>query len=404
MSFAARHPTLANILLVITSLLIGVLAIDLVAFYPLGLRQTGWGQHRFFQHSSFLGWQHIPNAQGIWYAYKDGTRTHVSINAYGFPDDDRTLTKTRPRIALVGDSTTEYFEVDADERPQRVMSRLLHGRTEVLNFGLRGAGTDQEFLLYRQLAVHFAPDIVVLTFCVNDFADNAGQTSKPWFVLDPDAPAGIRLEGTPVRHKPAPKPLNLEELLKKSFTLRQFKYALFGMGGHFSTRVPLQEHLELRPFKRVYDAEDLRRRELLERLLAAFADFSRQHGIRFLLVEGLARPVLDEEQRAQVLTAYGDNFDFDRVTRRLEEHSAREGYEFLSLPRLLRERGLDVRDHMHRFDTVHLNAEGAKLFSNAVIDRLRALDWLDETPQSLHSLIRDPPVGAPGQTGSSRTP
>jgi lysophospholipase L1-like esterase len=380
MSFAARHPTWANILLVIISLLIGVLVIDLTAFHLLGLRQVGWGQRRFFQQSSFLGWQHIPNAQGTWYAYKDGTRTQVSINAYGFPDDDRTLTKTRPRIALIGDSTTEYFEIDADQRPQRVMSRLLEGKTEVLNFGLRGAGTDQEYLLYRQLAVHFAPDIVVLTLCVNDFADNAEQASKPWFVLDSDAPAGIRLEGMPVRHEPSPKTFNLEELLKKSFTLRELKYALFGMGGRFSTRVPLQEHLELRPFKRVYDAEDLRRRELLERLLTAFAEFSRQHGIRFLVVEGLARAVLDHQQRAQVLETYGDNFDFDRVTRGLEEHSAREHYEFLSLPRLLQERGLDVRDYLHPMDTVHLNAEGAKLFSHAVIDRLRGLGWLDETP------------------------
>jgi hypothetical protein len=152
------------------------------------------------------------------------------------------------------------------------------------------------------------------------------------------------------------------------------------MGGHLKTDVPLEDHTDLRPFRRTYDEEDERRQELLERLIAAFAQFSREHGIRFLLVEGLNRPVLDEEQRARVLEIYGDVFDFGRVTRALEAHSAREGFEFLSLPRLVRERGLDVRELMHPHDTMHLNAEGARVFSAAVIERLRTLGWIEATP------------------------
>ena len=379
-AFAARHPLLANLSLVIVSLLVGVLMIDLVTFYLLGLRRVGWGPERFFQHSSLLGWEHIPYAKGTWYAYKDGTRTHVSINAYGFPDDERAVTKDRPRIALFGDSTTEYWEVGEDDRPQRVMPRLLDGRTEVLNFGLRGAGTDQALLIYRNLAVHFEPDVVVLTFCINDFANNAVREAKPWFVLDADSPGGIRLEGMPIRGERLAEPFWLQGLLEHSFTLRQLKYAVFGMGSHLKTDVPLDDHPELRPFRRAYDAEDERRQELLERLVAAFAEFSREHGIRFLLVEGLTRPVLDEEQRARVLEVYGDVFDFGRVTRALEAHSAREGYEFLSLPELVRERGLDVRDLMHPQDTMHLNAEGVSVFSAAVVERLRTLGWIEAAP------------------------
>ena len=61
----------------------------------------------------------------------------------------------------------------------------------------------------------------------------------------------------------------------------------------------------------------------------------------------------------------------------LEQHSAALGYEFLSLPRLVRARGLDVRELMHPQDTMHLNAKGAELFSGAVVERLQALGWLD---------------------------
>ncbi len=376
-AFVARHPLIANTLLVIVSLVVTVLVIDLVAFFVLGLRPLGWNPGRFFQHSSSLGWEHIPYAEGTWYAYKDGTRTHVRINAYGFPDDDREVAKDRPRIALMGDSTTEYWEVDEDERPQRVMEQMLDGGFEVLNFGLRGAGTDQEWILYTQQVALFSPDIVVLTFCVNDYGNNADKNSKPWFELDPTAPNGLRLAGMPIRAERLPDPPRWLEVLERSYTLRQLKYFTVGMGSHFRTDVPLDTHLELRPYKRVYDPEDERRLELLRRLISAFATYSREHGIRFLLVEGVERPLLDEVQRAEVLRIYGDQFDFDRVTRALEEQSAASGFEFLSLPRLVRERGLDVRELMHPQDTMHLNAAGARFFSTAVIEKIRAIGWLD---------------------------
>jgi lysophospholipase L1-like esterase len=380
LTFATRHPRLANTLLVIASAAVAMLVVDFVAFYPLGIRPIGWGSSRFFQHSSTLGWEHRPYAEGIWYAYKDGTRTQVRINAYGHPDDDRQVEKTRPRIALIGDSTTEYWEVDEDGRPQRVMQRLLDDRVEVLNLGLRGAGTDQELILFQRQAVFFDPDIVVLTFCVNDYANNAEHDWKPWFELDADAPDGLRLAGMPIRGERLPAPNPWLRLLESSFTLRQLKHATFGIGAHFRAGVPLETHLELRPFKRVYDAEDHRRQELLQRLLVAFVSFARERGIHFLLVEGIERPVLDEIQRAEIVDIYGDQFDFDRVTVALEEHSVTAGYEFLSLPRLVRERGLDVRTLMHPHDSMHLNAAGAKLFSTAVIERIRTLGWLDERP------------------------
>jgi len=392
------------VVLVIVSLVVAVLVIDLAAFYLLGLRRIGYGPDRFFQHSSLLGWEHIPYAEGTWYAYKDGTRTHVSINAFGFPDDDRAITKDRPRIALVGDSTTEFWEVQEDERAPRVMERMLDGRVEVLNFGLRGAGTDQELIRFTNQVVLFSPDIVVLFFCVNDLGNNVTKESKPWFALDPDAPGGIRLQGMPIRGERGTQEPWPRSLLEESFTLRQLKYLTLGRGTFLRTHEPLETHFELRPFKRDYDAEDEYRLELLERLIASFAAHARAHHENLLLVEGLYRPALDDAMRREVVDIYGDRFDFDRLTRALDEHSTREGYEFLSLPRLVREHGLDVRQLMHREDTMHLNAEGVRLFSTAVIERIRALGWLAEQPAALGPLSRRPKSSACAPAGSCRDP
>jgi len=381
-AFARKHPYLANGMLVVASILVAILLVDLVAFYGFGIRRLGYGPERFFEHSSILGWEHIPYAEGTWYAYKDGTRTHVSINSYGFPDSERTLDKERKRVALIGDSTTEFWEVAEAERGQKVLEDLLAQRAEVLNFGLRGAGTDQELISFTQQVVHFEPDVVVLFFCVNDLNNNVTTEYKPYFVPDETAPHGIRLSGTPVQGERTPPEPWLRRVLEQSFTLREVKYAAMGVIPQLRVNVPLEEHFELRPFKRVYDQEDERRMTLQKKLLAAFAAEARERNIHLLLVEGLYRPALDESMRQQVLEAYGDQFDFDRVSRALADLSASEGIEFISLPGIVRERGMDVRDLMHPEDTMHLNAAGVRLFASAVADRIRALGWLDDAVES----------------------
>jgi len=362
--------------LLIGAVMAVVLAIDIGAF-AAGLRRVGYGSERFYSYSPALGLDHRPHARGAWYAYKDGTRTHVSINSHGFPDIDRTIAKNRPRIALLGDGTAAFWEVEREQRAQHVMERMLNGEVEVLNFALRGAGTDQEFIRYTTQVVQFSPDIAVLLICVNNFAINVMTGFKPYFVLDSSAPGGIRLEGVPVRAREAGRGFSARRLLEHSFTLRTLKYSLLGVETHFRDDGPLDEHFELRPFKQAYDAEDDRRLELFERLLAAFASYSREKRIRLLVVEGLYRPALDEAMRRRVVSAYGDRFDFDKVSKLLAQHGATAGYEFLSLPRLVRERALDVRRLMHAEDTTHLNAEGVRVFASAVIEKLRDLGWLE---------------------------
>ena len=83
--------------------------------------------------------------------------------------------------------------------------------------------------------------------------------------------------------------------------------------------------------------------------------------------------------RQRVVSAYGDQFDFDKISRLLGEHSSAEGYEFLSLPRLVRERRMDVRELMHPEDTMHLNAKGVSEFAAAVVERIRDRGWLDDS-------------------------
>ena len=374
-AFSTRYPILANCILVISSIVFAVLVIDLVAYNLFDSRKLGTGARQFFQFSRLLGWEHRPNAEGTWYAYKDGTRTHVKINSYGFADSDRSTDKTRPRIAMLGDSTTEFWEVAENFRGQYVLEEMLDGDFEVLNFGLRGAGTDQGYIRLVDQVVDFDPDIVVYLFCINDIANNVSKGDKPYFVIDPGSPDGIRVQGYPLRWEPLEEDFWLHKLLEKSFTLRRIKYLVAGIKTHLRTEVPLDEHFELRPYKRVYDAEDEHRVELLKKLISAMHRFTRERDIEFLLVEGVYKPALDTPLRQQVLDAYGDQFDFQKVSKMLSDYSQETGINFLSLQDLVRSEGININQILHVEDTMHLNRKGVELYATVVAERIRKLGW-----------------------------
>ena len=380
--FAEKHPLISNLMVIAVAVITTVLAVDLTAFYLLGMRRVGHGPERFFKYSSFLGWEHQPNTEGIWYAYKDGTKNFVRIYAFGYPDSERKAQKERPRIALIGDSTTEFWEVEEERRGQYVLEDRLNGELEVLNFGLRGAGTDQIYLRLRQQVRYFSPDIVIYTFCVNDIGNNDTEEGKPYFVLDRQAPEGIVLRGYPIRKQKVLHAAWPRSMLEQSFTLRKLKHFVVGITPHLRSDQPLEEHYELRPFKRTYNSEDEDRMELLRQLIGAMSREAHAMGARFLLVEGIYRPALDGDMRRQVLDAYGDKFDFDKVSSSLEEFASEFGVEFLSLQRLVRERSLDATTLMHREDTMHLNRNGVEFYADAVADRISQLGWFDDVRET----------------------
>src|SRR2546423_8076300 len=129
-----------------------------------------------------------------WYS-KEGA-AFVRINSEGLRD--REHSKQKPpntfRIAVLGDSYAEAFQVEQDAAFWSVLERrlndcsVLEGRkVEVINFGVGGYGTAQELLTLRQRVWDYSPDIVVLAVTTfNDIIDNyrpLKQTEEiPYFV------------------------------------------------------------------------------------------------------------------------------------------------------------------------------------------------------------------------------
>ncbi|WP_404307318.1 SGNH/GDSL hydrolase family protein [Neorhodopirellula lusitana] len=127
--------------------------------------------HRYL-YDERLGWRNIPN----WRASTHGSS--LTINSKGLRDREYAYEKPTSvkRILVLGDSFAWGYGVSDKEIFTEVLeTRLEQSPTtwEVINAGVSGWGTDQEYLYLLDEGFRYEPDIVVLAmFVVNDFENN----------------------------------------------------------------------------------------------------------------------------------------------------------------------------------------------------------------------------------------
>ncbi len=175
------------------AILIGFLTVLLM---ELALRTLGFSRAVFYEPDSLVGWSGRPGAQGV---NLDEGSAEVRISSAGVRDREHSVVKPADvwRLAVLGDSYTDALQVAEDKRFTSVTERLLAGcdagggrRVEVLNFGVSGFGTAQEFLLLKNRVLRYAPDVVVLAFLPgNDITDNVraldpSMAARPYVTLN----------------------------------------------------------------------------------------------------------------------------------------------------------------------------------------------------------------------------
>jgi lysophospholipase L1-like esterase len=184
---ARRRERLAKLLLIFGSILLGLSIVE------VGLRIVGYSYPQFYVPDEHRGYALRPGMEG-WYR-KEG-EAYVRINSDGLRD--REHAKAKPtntlRIAVLGDSYTEAFQVPFEDSFCAVLERKLRecpglaGRdVEVINFGVSGYGTSQELITLRDNVWQYAPDVVLLAVTTdNDISDNMRALKKvdeiPYFV------------------------------------------------------------------------------------------------------------------------------------------------------------------------------------------------------------------------------
>jgi lysophospholipase L1-like esterase len=81
----------------------------------------------------------------------------------------------KPTVLFLGDSFVWGYDVEAEERFTELLRRGLPD-ARIVNAGVPGYGTDQEYLMLERIWDAVRPDVVVLMFCTgNDRADNSAN-------------------------------------------------------------------------------------------------------------------------------------------------------------------------------------------------------------------------------------
>ncbi|HRY29471.1 MAG TPA: SGNH/GDSL hydrolase family protein [Elusimicrobiota bacterium] len=127
---------------------------------------------KFCRYDDTLGWAGKPGAEDR-FEWADCV-SRVRQNAYGFRGPAYPFARTaRPRFVALGDSFVWGFGVNEDELFTRRMEERSRSPVEVVNLGVSGYGTDQEYLLWQKTGRNWRPDHVLLfvTF-VTDLYDN----------------------------------------------------------------------------------------------------------------------------------------------------------------------------------------------------------------------------------------
>ena len=181
-------------------LVLGAIIVAILFAAELLLRVIDFsGPSRFelgeaFQFDPELGWAPVPNAAA---QQTSGNRT-ISVRHNSLGLRERELSDIAPdRFLFLGDSFTYGYDAEANERFSDLLQKALP-RYGIVNAGVSGYGTDQQFLLMKRLWNEINPKYVVLMFCVdNDRDDNTSsyryrKYHKPYFVRTGDGEWQVR--------------------------------------------------------------------------------------------------------------------------------------------------------------------------------------------------------------------
>jgi lysophospholipase L1-like esterase len=201
---------LINVSLSFTSVFVSLILLEvglriydrqIIRLFPESQLGTG-----LFETDPLLGWRNKASFATFYSMPQDRFRNHVKTNSHHFRDDEYSYDKPSgtKRILLLGDSVVEGLEVERHEvmDVQLEMRLAHHGHYEVINAGVQGYGTDQQYLFLKDKGFRYEPDIVIHVAVYNDPAENISihqggrQFSKAFFEVD--SAGALILRGIPI--------------------------------------------------------------------------------------------------------------------------------------------------------------------------------------------------------------
>ena len=218
--------------LVLFAVLVSLAAIEIVlrVIDLRVLREAAGERSLSYNYDAELGWVPTPNSRS---AVTTARTIHAKHNSLGFRDIEF-VPSARPAMLFIGNSFVWGVDAEADERFTDLLRRRISNYT-IVNAGVSGFGTDQEYLLLQRMWATIQPAVVVLIFCTdNDRKDNSSNIrydgyQKPYFVSTADA--GVVLSGQPV-------PKSRQLYFKQDWLVRHWWLARAAVYAYMEVRYP----------------------------------------------------------------------------------------------------------------------------------------------------------------------
>ncbi len=275
------------------------LAAVVAAGAELAVRYSGYSAPFWTRPDAQLGWSLRPGTHG-WFT-KEG-RNFVQVSDTGLRDRDHTLDKPDDvyRIALLGDEHSEAMQVPLAATWWSLLAVRLEQcglapgkRIEVINFGVTGYGTAQEYAMLETRAMRYRPDLVLLQFSSgNDVQNNsfalAEDKDRPFWLRDARGELHVDESFATTPRFVARSSLSHELARKLGDRSRAFQLASMIPEGALIPRVYTAAHaapgyqgaLLTAPRDKLWqEAWDV-----TEGLLTQALDFSRRNGAKFAVV------------------------------------------------------------------------------------------------------------------------
>ena len=135
------------------------------------------------QPDEVLGWRFTAGSK-YWSNKENDHPITGRINSYGWRDKEWLPQKPDNlyRIAVLGDSYVEGFEIESDQTFLTLTEQQLNSgrdtKVELMNFGRAGFGQAEELLVLKNHIQPFSPDMVILLFLpISDIQEINKETS-----------------------------------------------------------------------------------------------------------------------------------------------------------------------------------------------------------------------------------
>lgn len=366
-------------------------ALTAVLLFEVVLRIVGFSAPIWYRPDAELGWALRAGVEG---RFNSEGSAYVRINSAGLRDREHALEKPADayRIVVLGDSYSEAMQVGREDAFWSLLEGELERcgyqpekRIEVINFGVSGFGTAQEYLMLEAVAMRYRPDLVLLQFMNgNDVTDNSialsGEALRPYFVVD-DGKGLVRdgsFAGTEAfRSRTSAWKRALRGLADHSRVVqlvRTFKEVLRAPRAHADAMIEPGVNVGVL----VPPRDPLWRGAwaVTERLILAMHDYLDERGVPLVVVTTpFATQVHPDRQLKRRLEAQLGIDDLFYPDRRLETYLRRQGIAVIPLSYDMQRFAESGGVHLYGFANSrmgfgHWNERGHRIAAELIADRL----------------------------------